>query len=104
MKETRDRLNLAMNGKRNKKTKAIEVVGIQQEVEEIMEEVGELKLSIDGFKTTVIAPVTKGKFNPKKALRLGFTLEQIEACMDEDKPGTAYVKITVPGARDEEDE
>jgi hypothetical protein len=102
-KIVRDKLNLEMNGKRNKKTKAIEVVGIQQQVEEIMEEVGELKLTIDGFNTTVVAPVTKGKFNTKKALLQGWTLEQIEACFDEDTPGTSYVKITVPGSKDEDE-
>lgn len=104
LKRERDALNLKLNGKRNKKTKEIEVVGIQQEVEEMMEEIGETSLALDGgFRTTIIAPVKKGKFNPKKAVALGIPLEKIEQCYDPDEPGTSYVKITVPGS-DEEDE
>jgi len=103
LKTERDALNLKLNGKRDKKTKEILVTGLSQEVEEILEEVGQEKLAIDGYKMTVIAPVKKGKFNPKKAIALGISLQQIEQCYDADEPGTSYVKITVPGASEDED-
>ena len=89
LKLQRDAADLAMTKQRT-------------EVEFIMEEAGESKLEIEGFKTTLIAPVKKGKFNPKKAIALGITTEQIEKSMDPDTPGKSYIKISVPGEKEAE--
>jgi hypothetical protein len=89
LKSQRDAIDHAMKGHRTG-------------VEEIMEKVGEASLSVEGFKTTIIAPVRKGKFNPKKAVALGIPMEKILKAMDPDEPGTSYVKITVPGDKDDE--
>lgn len=89
LKEQRDALDAKMKGHRT-------------DVEEIMEKVGEAKLEVEGFKTTIIAPVKKGKFNPQKAVALGIPMSKILKAMDPDTPGTSYVKITVPNEREEE--
>jgi hypothetical protein len=90
LKTQRDAIDHAMKGHRTG-------------VEEIMEKVGEASLSVEGFKTTIIAPVRKGKFNPKKAVALGIPMEKILKAMDPDEPGTSYVKITVPGSAEDDD-
>lgn len=70
-------------------------------VEEIMEEAGETALEVDGFKATLIAPVRK-TLNIKKLIAKGVSMDIIDACYDE-TPGTAYVKVTVPGAKGDDD-
>lgn len=69
-------------------------------VEEIMEVAGETMLEVNGFKSTLIAPVKKS-LNIKKLIAKGVSLDLINSCYDE-TPGTAYVKITAPGASDDE--
>lgn len=84
MKQKRDELDAAMKLNR-------------VEVEEIMEKVGETSIAVDGFKTTLIAPI-KRRLDPKKLVKLGVSMDTINAATVETS-GTPYVKITVPGAK-----
>ena len=70
-------------------------------VEEIMETAGESSLEVDGFKTTIIAPV-RSKLDPKRLVALGVSTETIRKATTE-TPGTPYVKISKAGERDEEE-
>lgn len=71
-------------------------------VEEIMETAGESSLEVDGFKTTIIAPVRK-KLDPKRLVALGVSTETIAKATTE-VPGTPYVKISKAGEKDESDD
>lgn len=73
---------------------------INGRVEEIMEIAGETMLEVDGFKTTLVAPV-KRSLNIKKLIAKGVSIDTINDCYDE-TPGTAYVKISAPGQKDED--
>lgn len=66
-------------------------------VEAIMEKVGETSISVEGYKTTLIAPI-KSKLDVKQLIKLGVSRKTIDAATVE-TPGTPYVKITVPGAK-----
>ena len=89
LKTQRDALDHAMKGHR-------------ATVEELMEEAGQTTLDIEGFKTTIIAPV-KTKLDPKKLLGLGVSADIIEKATIS-TPGRPYVKITTPGTKGDDDE
>ncbi len=80
--------------------------GHRTDVESIMEEVGESKLEVEGFKTTLIAPVTKKTdldLLRRKLLSAGVKLDVVDraiAAATTETPGTPYVKITAPGDKD----
>lgn len=76
--------------------------GHRATVEELMEEAGQTTLDIEGFKTTIIAPV-KTKLDPKKLLGLGVSADIIEKATIS-TPGRPYVKITTPGTKGDDDE
>ena len=74
--------------------------GARGAIEEVMSQAGEERLEIDGFKTTMIAPVTR-KLNVKKLVALGVPMDLIDQAYDE-TPGTPYVKVTIPGVKADE--
>lgn len=88
LKAQRDALDHAMRSRR-------------ENVETMLYDTGETSLTIDGYKATVVAGVKK-KLNQKKLIAQGVTQAQIEAATEEtlNKP---YVKITAPGARNDDD-
>lgn len=69
-------------------------------VEDIQVDLGETHLEVDGFKSTIVAPVQR-KLDKKLFVSLGGRLDLLEAASP-GKPGKSYVKITAPGAKDEE--
>lgn len=71
-------------------------------VEGLLSETGESSLSLDGFKTTLVAPVQK-KLDRKKFIQLGGDIEILNAAHVETS-GTPYVKITVPGKGSSDDD
>lgn len=71
-------------------------------VEDIQTEVGESTLDLEGFKSTIVAPMRK-KLDKKKFVALGGKLDLLEKATVE-TPGKAYVKITPPGGKDEEED
>jgi hypothetical protein len=89
LKTQRDALDHAMKGHR-------------ATVEELLEEAGQTTLDIEGYKTTIIAPV-KTKLDPKKLIALGVSADIIEKATIS-TAGTPYVKITVPGSKKDDDE
>lgn len=77
--------------------KAIEFARSKQSkiVEEIQVELGESSLDIEGFKSTIVAPIRK-VFDKKLFVALGGNLDLYERAMVA-TPGTPYMKITPPG-------
>lgn len=71
-------------------------------VEDAFEATGEMKLEIEGFKTTLVSPI-RTKLDPKKLIAQGVTTAQIEAATIT-QPGKSYVKITLPGDKERGDE
>lgn len=71
-------------------------------VEAIQTELGESSVDLEGFKSTIVAPIRK-KFDKIKYVQLGGKLDIYDGAMV-DTPGKAYLKITPPGAGDEDDE
>lgn len=71
-------------------------------VEEIQVELGESSLEVDGFKSTIVAGVSR-TLDKKRFVQLGGRLDLLEAAMV-DKPKKPYVKITAPGTSADEDE
>jgi hypothetical protein len=67
-------------------------------VEEILTESGEESLAIDGYKTTLVAPV-RSTLDPQRLIMLGVSPDIIKQATVE-TAGTPYLRITVPG-RDE---
>lgn len=63
------------------------------------DEVAALKsgAEIDGFKTRLIQP-SRSSINKKKLVAMGVSLDEVTDV----RPGTPYVKVTVPGEKDEE--
>lgn len=86
LKQQRDAIELAMD-----KHKAV-IGGIRDET-------GEMSLTIDGFKTTLVAGSRK-KFNPKKYVTLGGDLDLYNQAVDT-KPTKPFEKITCPGDKEE---
>jgi hypothetical protein len=74
---------------------------IKGKVAAIRDETGEQSLKLEGFTTTLVAPIRK-KFNEKKFVRLGGDLELYNQAVEETltKP---YEKITCPGSKDDEE-
>lgn len=68
----------------------------------LRDETGEMSLSLEGFKTTLVAPIRK-KFDKKVFVREGGDLAIYEAAMV-DVPSAPFEKITCPGSRDGDDE
>mgnify|MGYP001583975760 CR=1 FL=1 len=71
-------------------------------VEGIQTELGESSIDIDGYKSTIVAPIRK-VFDKKKFITLGGNLDIYEAAMV-DTPRRAYAKITAPGATNGDDD
>ena len=70
-------------------------------VEGIQTELGESSIAIDGYKSTIVAPIRK-VLDRKRFVALGGDLEMLDKAMI-DTPSKAYPKITAPGAVNEED-
>ena len=68
----------------------------------LRDETGEMSLSLEGFSTTLVAPIRK-KFNPKRFVSDGGDLAIYNAAM-EDVPVRPYEKITVAGEKDGDSE
>lgn len=66
--------------------------------------IGEVTISVDGFRSTLVWPV-RSKLDKKKLLRLGVTQAQIEQATTT-KPGRPYELVTCPGdkRRSQEDD
>ena len=70
-------------------------------VEDIQVELGESSLDIEGFKSTIVAPV-RHTLDKKRYVALGGDLDLLERSMV-DTPGKSYVRITPPGATYDDD-
>ena len=71
-------------------------------VAEIQTELEESSIELEGFKSTLVAPM-KSMFDKKKFVRIGGRLDLIEAATSK-VPGKVYVRITPPGAPGETEE
>jgi hypothetical protein len=71
-------------------------------VEGLMEKVGETSLSVEGFKTTLIAP-KRSHLDVKELVKLGVSTEIIKKATIE-TTGTPYIKISVPGGRNQQED
>ena len=71
-------------------------------VAEIQTELEESSIELEGFKSTLVAPM-KSVFDKKTFVRLGGRLDLIEAATSK-VPGKVYVRITPPGAADPSEE
>lgn len=65
----------------------------------IRDETGEMSLSVDGFKTTLVAGSRK-KFDPKKYVTLGGDLDLYNRSV-KTTPVKPFEKITCPGEKEE---
>lgn len=83
----------------NAEAKVIEVAKVKARgvIDGLREQTGEKALDVDGYKVTLIEPVTS-KLDRVKLLAAGVTESQLEmgtvTC-----PGKAYVKVSPPGAK-----
>lgn len=84
--------------------KAIELARSKQSkiVEDIQVELGESSLDIEGFKSTIVAPIRK-VLDQKQFVALGGNLDILDAAMIP-TPGKSYMKITPPGGNGERDD
>ena len=71
-------------------------------VAEIQTELEESSIELEGFKSTLVAPM-KSVFDKKTFVRIGGRLDLIEAATSK-VPGKVYVRITPPGAADTSEE
>ena len=71
-------------------------------VEDIQVELGESSLDIEGFKSTIVAPV-RHTLDKKRYVALGGDLDLLERSMV-DTPGKSYVRITPPNGNGSEEE
>lgn len=69
-------------------------------VEGILTDVGESSLKLDGYTSTIVSQVRK-KLDQMKLIALGVSMDIIERATVE-TPTKPYLKITVPGGKDEE--
>ena len=67
-------------------------------IEGYLGETGEASLSLEGYKVTLVCPITS-RLDKMKLVEQGVTTAQIEAATVT-TPGRSYVKVTVPGERD----
>ena len=74
----------------------------REKVSEIQTELDESSIEIEGFHSTVVAPM-KSVFDKKVYVRLGGRLDLIEAATSK-VPGKVYVRITPPGVADASEE
>ena len=72
------------------------------EIAEIQTELEESSIELEGFKSTLVAPM-KSVFDKKTFVRIGGRLDLIEAATSK-VPGKVYVRITPPGAADSSEE
>ena len=88
----------------NEQAKAIKLAKAKQMtvVEGIQTELGESSIDIDGYKSTIVAPIRK-VLDKKKFIALGGNLDIYEAAMI-DTPSKAYAKITAPGTTNGDDD
>ena len=70
-------------------------------VEDIQVELGESSLDIEGFKSTIVAPV-RHTLDKKRYVALGGDLDLLERSMV-DTPGKSYVRITPPNGNESEE-
>ena len=84
--------------------KALDLARAKQSkiVEDIQVELGESSLDIEGFKSTIVAPV-RHTLDKKRYVTLGGDLDLLERSMV-DTPGKSYVRITPPNGNGSEDE
>ena len=84
--------------------KAIKVAQAKQTkiVEDIQVELGETSIDIDGYKSTIVAPI-RHILDRKQYVALGGDLELLDKAMIE-SPGKSYLRITPPGAERESDD
>lgn len=73
---------------------------IKATVSEIRDSTGEMSLELEGFKTTLVAPIRK-VFDPKEFVANGGDM-QIYNNSIKDVPSKPYEKITMPGSKQEE--
>lgn len=71
-------------------------------VENIMSDLGEASIKLDGYTSTVVSQVRK-KLDQKKLLALGVSIEVIEQATVE-TPTKPYLKITTPNGSSSDDE
>ena len=71
-------------------------------VEGIQTELGESSIDIDGYKSTIVAPIRK-VLDRKRFVALGGNLDILDQAMI-DTPSKAYAKITAPGATNGDDD
>ncbi len=76
-----------------------EMKSLKESVETILADTGEESLAIDGYKSVMVAPVRK-VLDPKRLITLGVDPGVIAQATVE-VATTPYLKITVPGAKDE---
>lgn len=69
-------------------------------IAELRDATGEMSLEIEGFKTTMVAPIRK-VFDPKEFVANGGDLQIYNNSM-KDVPSKPYEKITLPGTKQEE--
>jgi hypothetical protein len=79
-----------------KQLKALESImdGIKAEIGALRTETGEQSISLEGFTSTLVAPVRK-KFNPKTFVKLGGDID-IYNQANEETLSTPYEKVTCP--------
>lgn len=70
-------------------------------VESMQTELGESSIDLEGFKSTIVAPM-RSSLDKKKFVALGGKLEILEKATVQ-VPGKSYLKITAPGAGKDED-
>ena len=80
----------------------MEMASCRAAVAEIQTELEESSIELEGFKSTLVAPM-KSVFDKKTFVRIGGRLDLIEAATSK-VPGKVYVRITPPGAADTSEE
>ena len=79
-----------------------EMANCRAAIAEIQTELEESSIELEGFKSTLVAPM-KSVFDKKTFVRIGGRLDLIEAATSK-VPGKIYVRITPPGAVDTSEE
>lgn len=65
-------------------------------VEEVLGEIGESNLAVEGFKTTLVCAKGSSKLDPMKLLAQGVTTKQLEAATVVGPPKAPYILISCP--------
>lgn len=74
-----------------------EMDAIKGRLATVRDELGEMSVGVEGFKTTLVAPV-RSKLNINKLVTLGCALAWVKEAT-EIRPGRMYEKVTCPGER-----